>query len=247
MAAALEARQGELDRNASERQRLLAELIAAEEEERKRIAGDVHDDSIQALSALLLRLEIIETKLDDDDLRRSLADAREATRDAVGRLRHLVFKLSPPSLERAGLVPALEIFVDEVSRVWGPVGRVEGDLPSEPSPALRALVYRIAAEAVNNAAKHGKASQISVTVENRDSGVWVRVGDDGVGFDVEAARSQSPGHIGLVSMRERAESAGGWWRVTSRPGAGTNVEFWVPDRGAIGGEEPPPPGDDTPA
>src|SRR4051795_9351488 len=95
--------QRRLDRSAGERQRVLAELIAIEEEERKRIAGDIHDDSIQALSALLLRLEIIETKLDDEAQRQSLSDARDAARDAVSRLRHLVFKLSPPSLDTAGL------------------------------------------------------------------------------------------------------------------------------------------------
>jgi signal transduction histidine kinase len=224
-------RRRRLDRSAGKRQRLLAELIAVEEDERKRIAGDIHDDTIQALSALLLRLEMIETKMDEGDPRRaSLTEAREAARDSVGRLRHLVFKLSPPALETAGLVPALEIFLDEVSRVWGPAGTVESDLPVEPSPELRALVYRIAAEAVNNAAKHARATRIEISIESRDGGVWVRVADDGIGFDLDTAAQAQPGHLGLVSMRDRAESAGGWWRLSSRREQGTSVEFWVPDR-----------------
>jgi signal transduction histidine kinase len=221
-------RQRRSDRSAGERQRLLAQLIAAEEEERKRIAGDIHDDTIQALSALLLRLEMIESRMEEGDLRTSLTEAREAARDAVARLRHLVFKLSPPALERAGLVPALEVFLDEVSRVWGPAGTVESDLRVEPSSELRALVYRIGSEAVSNAAKHAQASRITVSIENRDGGVWMRIADDGIGLDVDAHRKAAPGHIGLESMRERAEAAGGWWRVASRPETGTRVEFWVP-------------------
>jgi signal transduction histidine kinase len=96
---------------------------------------------------------------------------------------------------------------------------------------------------VNNAAKHAKAEAISVAVRSRDGGVWVQVVDDGVGFDVDVARRGQPGHIGLVSMRERAESAGGWWRLTSEPGKGTSVEFWMPDRGDDEAPEPVPASD----
>jgi signal transduction histidine kinase len=170
---------------------------------------------------------MIESRMEEGDLRASLTEAREAARDAVGRLRHLIFKLSPPALDTAGLVAALEILLDEVSRVWGPAGALESDLRVEPSSELRALVYRIASEAVSNAAKHAQASRITVSVENRDGGVWMRIADDGIGLDVDAARNVAPGHIGLESMRERAEAAGGWWRVTSRPETGTRVEFWV--------------------
>ncbi len=235
MAATLEAREREIDRSAGERQRLLAELVAAEEEERKRIAEDIHDDTIQALSALLLRLELIESRMPEGESRDSLTEAREAARDAVARLRHLVFKLTPPSLATTGLGAAVETLLAEVSRVWGVAGTVRGRLEAEPSADLRALLYRITAEAVNNAAKHSGAAAISVELANRDDGVWVLVRDDGVGFEVDGQRS-GPGHLGLVSMRERAESAGGWWRVTSHLGEGTSVEFWVP----LGGGPRPP-------
>src|SRR4029078_4140948 len=103
----------------------------------------------------------------------------------------------------------------------------ESALAKEPSPTLRALVYRITSEAVNNAAKHSQAGMIEVTVESRDGGVWVQVEDGGVGYGGVAvgaggrrgggrvtlgqASRSAPGHLGLVSMRERAESAGGWW------------------------------------
>jgi signal transduction histidine kinase len=231
MVGTMESRQAEIDRSTHERQRLLAELIAAEEEERKRIAEDIHDDSIQALAALLLRLELLESRLEDDDLRRGLGEARQATREAVGRLRHLVFKLSPPALETAGLGSALGGYLQEIGRVWGAETSLESSLESEPSPQPRAMVYRIAVEAVNNAAKHAGGERIEVLLSPADGGVRVRVRDDGSGFDTADAGAVRPGHIGLRSMRERAESAGGWWRVDSAPGRGTTVEFFVPDRG----------------
>lgn len=224
-----QAREAEIDSSARERQRLLAELVAAEEEERKRIALDIHDDSIQALAALLLRLELLESRLEDDDHRASLAQARQSTREAVGRLRHLVFKLSPPELETEGLGPALDAYLAEIHRVWGPTTSLEFTVNSERSPELRALIYRITVEAINNAARHGHGDRIDVVLAEQDGGVRVRVSDDGAGFD-PAASQPEPGHIGLRSMRERAEAAGGWWRVRSAPGEGTTLEFFVPDR-----------------
>jgi signal transduction histidine kinase len=234
MASTLQTREREIRRSTTERQRLLAELVSAEEEERNRIAEDIHDDSLQALGALLLRLEIIESRLDDPVQRASLGDARESARDSVTRLRHLMFKLHPPALESDGLVSALEGFVHEVSRVSGATGDVVGELEREPSYELGALAYRVAAEAINNAAKHAKASRIAVTVQSRHGGVQLRVSDDGAGFDPAAAQQPRPGHLGLVSMRERAEAAGGWWSLASEPGKGTVVEFWMPDGDGAG-------------
>jgi signal transduction histidine kinase len=239
MAATLESREREIGYSTAERQRLLAELLAAEEEERKRIAADIHDDSIQALGALLLRLELIESRLDDEELRASLGAARESAREAVARLRHLMFKISPPALDSAGLVSALQTYLDEIARVWGPKGEVESALAGEPSPEVRALVYRVAVEAVNNAAKHGRPGRIAVNLEGRDGGVLVCVEDDGAGFDIAEASQSRPGHLGLTSMRERAEAAGGWWRASSRPGRGSAIEFWIPDRPRADGDVPP--------
>lgn len=220
------ARQSEIDRSLRERQRLLAELVAAEEEERKRIAGDIHDDSLQALAALLLRLELLEARVDDEDVRARLAEARESTRTAVARLRHMLFQLTPPALETAGLAPALEEYLEEIGRVWGRETSVRSSLDAEPAPEPRSLAYRIAVEAVNNAAKHAGDGRIDLTLESLDGGVRVRVADDGVGFEVGAPPER--GHLGMRSMRERAEAAGGWWRVDSAPGRGTTVEFFVP-------------------
>jgi signal transduction histidine kinase len=222
------AHEGEIERSTRERRRLLADLVAAEDEVRKRVAEDIHDDSIQALAALLLRLEMLEGRLEDDDLRRRAAEAREAARGAVERLRHLMFQLNPPALETAGLAAALTDYVSEIGRVWERDTSVDSGLDAEPDADSRALIYRIAVEAVNNAAKHSGGGRIDVALEPLDGGVRVRVRDDGDGFDMDAAAVPRPGHIGLSRMRERAEAAGGWWRAESAPGGGTTGEFFVP-------------------
>ncbi|MDX6699107.1 MAG: hypothetical protein QOE65_2504 [Solirubrobacteraceae bacterium] len=220
-------REAETERSGDERRRLLSELVAAEDAERQRIAEDIHDDSIQALAALLLRLEMLEAKLTDDGLRGRMAEARESARAAVTRLRHLMFQLNPPALETSGLAVALTQYVEEVGRVWGPEASLRSELDGELAGQPRALAYRIAIEAVNNAAKHAQAGHIDVTLASQDGGVRVRVQDDGRGFDTATA-SPRPGHMGLRTMRERAEAAGGWWRLESEPGRGTTVEFFVP-------------------
>jgi signal transduction histidine kinase len=107
---------------------------------------------------------------------------------------------------------------------------VDNRLESEPGPESRAVLYRVALEALTNVRKHAHASSVDVLLERRGVGVAVRVRDDGEGFEVpspEAARGG--GHIGLLSMRERAEAAGGRFSLTTAPGEGTTVDFWMPE------------------
>src|SRR5439155_7718736 len=92
----------------------------------------------------------------------------------------------------------------------------------------RLILYRIAQEALANVRKHAEAHRVSVTVEPSDGGYLVRIEDDGVGFDPASLEGSRPGHLGLTAMKERAEMSGGWCRVTSQPGRGTKVEFWMP-------------------
>jgi signal transduction histidine kinase len=107
---------------------------------------------------------------------------------------------------------------------------VHDHLDGEPSPETRAVLYRVALEALTNVRKHANASMVDVLLERRGVGVAVRVRDDGKGFELPAPDAvPSDGHIGLVSMRERAEAAGGRFTLQSEPGAGTIVEFWMPE------------------
>jgi signal transduction histidine kinase len=97
----------------------------------------------------------------------------------------------------------------------------------EPPPDARVICYRIAQEAIANVRKHARASHVEVVLVSEGGGTRVVIRDDGVGFDPERT-APAPGHLGLPDMRERAELAGGWLRISSAPGSGTVVEFWIP-------------------
>jgi signal transduction histidine kinase len=116
--------------------------------------------------------------------------------------------------------------------------RVDDRLESEPSPELRAILYRVALEALTNVRKHADASLVEVVLERRGVGISVRVSDNGHGFELPHPDAPAePGHIGLVSMRERAEAARGRFALASTPGAGTVVDFWMPEPNS---HRPPP-------
>jgi PAS domain S-box-containing protein len=212
-----------------QRRRLLAKLVRAQEEERQRIAGDIHDDTVQVLTALALRLDMLRRRLDDPAALAEIAEAERTARLAITRLRHLMFELRPPALDRDGLVSALLMHLEQVKHDYGIDFALENRLVCEPQEETRALVYRIAQEAVVNAAKHAQASRVDVRLAEEDGVVLVTVADDGRGFEPAGERH---GHLGLIFMRERAEMAGGWCRIDSAPGRGASVEFAVPSNGA---------------
>ncbi|MGZ4130896.1 MAG: PAS domain S-box protein, partial [Actinomycetota bacterium] len=221
-----------LRRADTQRRRLLAQLVSAHEEERFRIANDIHDDSIQVMTAVGMRLTILRKELEvgsDADLKK-LEDTVEK---AIKRLRHLLFELRPAALDRDGLVPALRQYLDMMLEQGGPVVSLEHDLAREPSPDTRILVFRLLQEALQNVRKHARASNVRIVVSSEKDGIRVGVRDDGKGFDTAESTIALPGHLGLASMHERADLAGGWVRIESGRGEGTLVEFWVPD--ATGG------------
>jgi signal transduction histidine kinase len=211
----------------AERQRLIGYLVTAQEEERARIAADVHDDTLQALAAVKMRLELLTDVLGEEQ-RHRLARVEADLEAASQRLRRLIFSLRPSALDNDTLGHALEQLMAHACE-----GRVAAtvvdNLQAAPGPGTRAVVYRIAQEAVSNALQHAGARSLRMELDDRDAGVLVGVRDDGCGFDYQhASRAQLPGHLGLSTMRERAEVAGGWLRVESAPGEGTLVAFWIP-------------------
>jgi PAS domain S-box-containing protein len=217
-----------LRRADAQRRRLMGQLVSAHEEERFRIANDIHDDSIQVMTAVGMRLAILRSRLgndDDDDVKK----LEQTVETAIKRLRHLLFELRPAALDRDGLVPALREYLDMVLSEGGPVVSLDAALEREPVGDARVLVFRLLQEALQNIRKHAHASNVEISLSSQDGGVRVGIRDDGRGFEASAAASAPPGHLGLASMRERAEMAGGWIRVESAPGDGTFVDFWVPD------------------
>lgn len=213
-----------------QRQRLLARLDRAQEEERKRIALDIHDDTLQVIAAVGMRLDALRRSVSDPGQLRMLAKLQKDVALSMVRLRRLVFELSPPVLQRDGLAAALRSYLEETCREAGLGYRIEIHLKDEPPPEPRNVLYRITQEALTNVRKHARANHVEIRLEEHDGGVLVRVEDDGVGISAETNGSP-PGHLGMVAMRERAELAGGWSRVTSDPGGGTVVEVWVPSNG----------------
>jgi PAS domain S-box-containing protein len=216
-----------------DRRKLLAKLVKAQEEERQRIANDIHDDSIQVMAAVGMRLHSIERRLDDPELVDDLMKLEEIVDLSIGRLRHQLFELRPPALDLGGLGAALRLYLEQMQEAGGPAFRLEDRLLVEPAPDIRALLYRIAQEALTNVRKHAGATLVTVTVEVLEDGVLVNVVDDGAGFPLEPEGRTKPGHLGLMSIRERAEMAGGWSDVRSQPGRGTRVQFWTPVRVAL--------------
>ncbi|HJV05469.1 MAG TPA: PAS domain S-box protein, partial [Actinomycetota bacterium] len=221
-----------LQRTDAHRRELLSRLVDAQEEERRRLAGEIHDDSVQIMSAVGVRLETLRRKLAGGPHTEAVEGLQRTVEEAIGRLRHLLFELRPPALDREGLIPALRMLVDRIEPQPGQRFGIHSDLAVEPAPEARLVLYRIAQEALTNARKHAGPGEVTLSLVERDRGALLRIRDQGHGFDPRAS-TMTPGHIGLSSMRERAEMAGGWLRVDSAPGRGTTVEAWVPlgDRG----------------
>ena len=213
-----------LRRTMEDRRQLLLRLEDAREEERRRIASDIHDDPIQVMSAADIRAQALARQIEDPELRQEAEELRDVIRSSVERLRHLLFELRPPALASEGLVPALRACLGDER----PVPEIEDALPFEPSSELRAILFRIAQEAIANARKHASATRIHVSIAALDGGVRLVITDDGLGFDVGVIESPEPGHIGLPTMIERAHLAGGGCEVRSEPGRGTTVSAWLP-------------------
>jgi PAS domain S-box-containing protein len=211
-----------------ERRQLLAHQVAAQEDERRRIADDIHDDSIQAMTAVGIRLATLGKQITDERAAETLSRVAVSVESAIGRLRHLMFQLRPRVLDEEGIGPTLRIVLSQMAEDEGLVYRFDDQLVEEPPKEARAILYRIAQEALANARKHAGGTEVEVILGERDRGFFVRVGDQGSGFDAAVLTASPTGHMGLSSMRERAEMAGGWWRVDSAPGRGTTVECWIP-------------------
>ena len=220
----------ELRKSAEDRSRLLAHIVQAQEEERQRIADDIHDDSVQVMTAVALRLATLRRRLPTGDLDPLLLSLEHDVRQSINRLRRLMFVLRPPALEAHGIAAALQAFLAQIAEDAGLEYTLDDRLRMEPEPEARTVVYRIAQEAVSNVCKHARANRIDVVLSEYDGGVLVEIKDDGAGFDATRSRQAPPGHLGLLVMQERAEQSGGWCTVESEPGHGTTVRYCVGSR-----------------
>jgi signal transduction histidine kinase len=210
-----------------ERGQLMTAVVEASEEERKRIAGDVHDDSIQVMSAHVMNLQLLRRRVDDPDLQERIRELEASGRDATARLRDLVFELHSPTLEDHGLTAALESLVERAFDGVDVAASVASALAEEPPLATSATAYRVAQEAIRNARQHAHARVVSLAVGRDDDELVMRIVDDGVGFDPRSVADR-PGHLGLRGMRERAAAVGGTIVVESEQGRGTTLVCRLP-------------------
>lgn len=223
----LAVRAEEAERAADDRARLVGALVTAGEDERERIAGEVHDDAIQAMVAVGIRLQMLRNRIDDPATRELLDTLEQTVGATIHRVRKLLFDLRPPALDRAGLRAVLEELLEETFGEDGVDWNLVTHFDAEPPDSTRIVLYRIAQEALGNVRRHAGARHVEVVVEGRDHGFATRVTDDGVGFDPEVVRTVSD-RLGLTSMRERAVVTGGTFRIDSTVGNGTVLEWWLP-------------------
>jgi signal transduction histidine kinase len=197
----------------------------AEEQERRRIGRELHDEAGQSLLVLRLQLEMLERKA-PQRLRSGLADARGTAERIVVELRRIVAALSPAVLERLGLAPAIRQMAARIGKTCGASIhlRIRGRWAKLPM-AVQEVVYRVAQEALQNVAKHASATEVNLSLISTDKRVRLCVTDNGAGFAVETAR---PTGFGLRGMRERAGLLGGTLEIRSAPGKGTSVTLRLP-------------------
>lgn len=198
------------------------------EQEANRIARELHDEAGQLLAAVYLALDEAAQDLTANQTER-LARVKEILRQVEGHLRRMSHELRPLVLDDLGLAPAIRFLAEGVSKRTGLVINVEA-LAEERFPAqVELALYRVVQEALNNAAKHGRARNVSIEIERQENVVGCTIRDDGRGFraDSMAARGNGKG-LGLIGMRERVGSLGGTLEVKSRPGKGTQVRARLP-------------------
>ena len=223
---------------------LSGRVIRAQEEERQRIARELHDDTGQVLTLLLIRLKLLESQASTDDVREQIGELRGLVSSAIDQVRQMALNLRPPALDQLGLVPALRSLVATFTASTHI--QVKLDTPRELvslSLERTIAVYRIAQEALTNVAKHSGARNVTMSLtrehdehDNRDEHDMLRltVRDDGKGFDPspllhrgQRRASGGPG-VGLFGMEERARLAGGTLVLQSAPGRGTLIELQLP-------------------
>ncbi len=204
------------------RQLLLRNMSTAVDKARRRFAHELHDDALQKLTAAELHLQRA------GEPAPPVVEARRLLDQAEQALRKLLFEVQPPALEVPGGFE--ETIRDRVTMMRSMTGievDIELEFPDDQAYEIKSIIFRQVSEALTNVEKHAAATRVRILVAQRDGGIHGEVVDDGRGF-VVSERDHLPGHLGLLALRERALLAGGWCEVTSEPGNGTKVEFWVP-------------------
>lgn len=213
------------------RQRVLGQIVKSVEDERRRIASELHDDTVQVLVASLLSIDRLDRAIDPANTRghELAAIVRQTLEAATDRTRHLIFDLRPQLLEAEGVMAAIAA----VAAVAGRDGGFDVDVEQSAvrfDPAVEALLHRVMQEAIANARMHARPTIVRCSLRTLGGGVIAEVADDGIGFHVDDAtdRARRRMSFGLSTIIELVRLAGGQVTVTSAPGEGTLVSIWLP-------------------
>ena len=220
----------ELRAKEAARTHLLNKLFSVQEDERKRISRELHDESGQSLASMLAYLKLLSSKLDTEPQKELLLQARNVVTEIMGNLRSMAVELRPPVLDDLGILTAMRKYIDNFSRQQGCA--VVCSFP-DTEPRLDGTVslalYRILQESLVNVARHAKASTVHVLVAAEDRQILLSVSDDGQGTtEAELAQAFGNNRLGIFGMRERAELLGGSFAMDSHPHCGTTVTATLP-------------------
>lgn len=214
-------------------EQLLSQVVAAQEEERQRIAGELHDGVAQSMVRLLYQVQVASALLardNGDDARQELDGIEEIISVNIKEIRRALVGLSPPDLEQLGLLGAIQ---REVNRFKQEAGDCSWELVGEPVPLPKTVdtaIYRIVQEGLNNVRNYAEASKVSLKIEFRDRQILLELRDNGRGFDVSRTLegALSDGHLGVWGITQRAQALGGSLIIDSAPGAGTAILLDLP-------------------
>ena len=208
--------------------RLAAQVISAQDEERARVARELHDSTAQMLAAVMLQLGVAARENESPALDARIATVRDMVADALEEVRSLSHTMHPRVLDDLGLAAALEWLARQTRAQETFDVRVIADPDSSRIPApVASVLYRVAQEALRNAARHAEARNVELRVRPDAKSATLEVTDDGRGFDVKRAEERRPG-MGLFSMRERVSLVNGTLTVTSAPARGTRIVATIP-------------------
>jgi signal transduction histidine kinase len=218
-----------LQKQQQELLRATERVFQERENERKRIAEDIHDSSLQSLAAAAYgagnALEFLDAG-HTDKARAAMAGARDAVDGAITTLRESLVDLRKSAVEEGGLMETVNKFADQVSVLWGAEVNIEGSVEHEPPVPVALAAFQILQEGLTNAVKHSEGSPITVKIDEIDGMVHILVEDEGPGFDTSVEVGED--HHGMRLMHERAARVGGRIELDSKPGAGTRLEAILP-------------------
>lgn len=220
--------------NLQHKQLLGLRIIKAQEDERQRVARDIHDGPAQLMSNVVLKAEICEKMIDVDleKARIELKSLKKIVRDSLQDVRKIIYNLRPMSLDDLGLVPTLQRYIMTFQEDSGiSVSFKTRGIFEDIKSLISLTVFRIVQESINNIRKHADARSVTINLESTEKDLKLYIYDDGRGFDIESLKAKSDdisGGFGLISMRERIDLLGGELNISSEPGKGTRLNIAIP-------------------